>query len=77
MDYSKSISATRSAPEFYWNVRDYPWLVRRYANVRCNTTLGRINRRHLDSDDPEVVELHRGNLSDRDWNSWARENVIQ
>ena len=73
MDYSKSISRTRALP----NGRSDRWLVRRYANVRCNTTLGRINRGHLDSNDPEVVELHRGNLSDRDWNSWTRENVIQ
>jgi hypothetical protein len=42
-----------------------------------NTTHGLIDCGHLDFDNSKVAELHRCNLSDSDWNSWAGENVVR
>jgi hypothetical protein len=50
---------------------------RRYANVCRNTTFSLTDCRHLDLNDSQVVELHRCDLPDSDWNSWASENVAR
>jgi hypothetical protein len=42
-----------------------------------NTTLILIDCGHLDFNDSKVIELHRCNLSDSDWNPWAGENVAR
>jgi hypothetical protein len=59
-----------AAPDFWAT-----WLVRRHANVHRITTHGLIDRGHLDFNNSKVVELHRCNLSDSDWNPWTGEDV--
>jgi hypothetical protein len=41
------------------------------------STHGLIDCGHLDFNNSKVVELHRCNLSDSDWNSCAGENVVR
>jgi hypothetical protein len=49
--------------------------VRRYINVHCITTHGLIDCGHLDFNNSKVVELHRCNLSNSDWNPWVGKDV--
>jgi hypothetical protein len=58
-------------------LRHWPSSVRRHPNVHRTATFGRIDCGNLDFNDSTLVELHRCNLSDSDWNPWAGENVTR
>jgi hypothetical protein len=62
---------------YYSSVRWRLWLLRRHTDVYRTTTHGLIDCGHLDFSNSKVVELHRCNLSDSDWNPWASENVAR
>ena len=52
-------------------------MLRRHTDVYRTTTHGLIDCGHLDFNNSKVIELHRCNLSNSDWNPWAGENVAE
>jgi hypothetical protein len=70
LDYPESISVNYKPREAFAQEGGI-------LNVRRNTTLSLIDCGHLDFNDSKVIELHRCNLSDSDWNPWAGENVTE
>ena len=48
---------------------------RNHANVYRSAAAGGVDRGNIDSNDPEIVELHRCHLSDRHGNIESVENV--